>query len=61
MEGTAVKVGDQYHWSEIEVNYIKNNLEKKLEKSLLNETSSLKQTIYEIQLNSIEVREIVFH
>ena len=61
MEGVAIKVGEQYHWSESEVNYVKNNLEEKIEESLESETNPLRQTAYEIQLNSIEIREIIFH
>jgi cell division protein ZapA (FtsZ GTPase activity inhibitor) len=61
MEDVAIKVGDQYHWSESEINHIKNNLEEKIKKSLESETNLLRQTAYEMQLNSIEIREIVFH
>jgi len=61
MEGSMVKVGQEYHWSVDEVKHIKQGLENKIEAKIERETNEIRQAMYELQLGSLEIQEVTFH
>jgi len=61
LDENPVVVGGEYCWLESDARLIMNNLIQKIEDKLMKTNDPIKSTIYQMQLDSIEMKELVVH
>lgn len=61
MDGSMIKVGGNYHWTEAEAKIILDNFIEQLEETIEQESNPIRQSGYQVQLDSLEIQQVVFH